>query len=89
MCLLFLGVIRKDKTIRIPSLAVIVLTIGKVFAYEASELIGLFCVFSFLGLDLSLLRLSLFIIGYLINFNSAFNDTALKIYTGILSSSPR
>ena len=58
--LLFMGTLRKDKTIRIASLAVMILTVGKVFLYDASELDGLFRVFSFLGLGMSLLGLSWF-----------------------------
>lgn len=58
--LLFYGTLRGDKMIRIASLAVMILTVGKVFLYDASELEGLFRVFSFFGLGLSLLGLSWF-----------------------------
>ncbi|MES2985246.1 MAG: DUF2339 domain-containing protein [Pseudomonadota bacterium] len=58
--LLFYGTLRADKMIRIASLAVMILTVGKVFLYDASELEGLFRVFSFFGLGLSLLGLSWF-----------------------------
>lgn len=58
--LLIFGTVRKNKMIRIASLSVMVLTIGKVFLYDASELTGLYRVFSFLGLGLSLMILSWF-----------------------------
>jgi len=60
IALLFFGTLRQDKTLRIASLAIMILTVGKVFLYDASELTGLFRVFSFLGLGLSLLALSWF-----------------------------
>ena len=46
--------------IRIASLGILLLTVGKVFLYDASELTGLWRVFSFFGLGLSLLGLSWF-----------------------------
>lgn len=58
--LLLLGTLRKDKLIRVASLLIMILTIGKVFLYDASQLVGVFRVFSFCGLDLSLLGLSWF-----------------------------
>ncbi len=58
LALLFIGVLRKDKIIRIASLIVILLTVGKVFLYDASALTELFRVFSFFGLGISLLSLS-------------------------------
>lgn len=54
------GTLRHDKMIRVASLAVMVLTVGKVFLYDASALAGLFRVFSFFGLGLCLLALSWF-----------------------------
>lgn len=60
IALLLVGTLRKDKMIRIASLVVILLTIGKVFLYDADELTGLYRVFSFLGLGISLLALSYF-----------------------------
>lgn len=60
IALLFFGTLRKDKMIRVASLLVMILTVGKVFLYDASELEGLFRVFSFFGLGLSLLGLSWF-----------------------------
>jgi len=62
--LLVAGTWRHDKLIRFASLAVMVLTVGKVFLYDASELTGLFRVLSFLGLGLSLLGLSWFYTRY-------------------------
>ena len=58
--LLFAAVLRRDMTMRIASLAVLLLTIGKVFLYDASALTGLWRVVSFLGLGLSLIGLSWF-----------------------------
>jgi uncharacterized membrane protein len=60
IALLFFGTLRKDKMIRVASLIIMILTVGKVFLYDASELEGLFRVFSFLGLGLILLGLSWF-----------------------------
>lgn len=60
LALLFFGTLRNIKIMRVASLCLMVLTVGKVFLYDASELTGLFRVFSFLGLGLSLLGLSWF-----------------------------
>lgn len=58
--LLFAGTLKNNSMVRIASLCVMILTVGKVFLYDASELTGLYRVFSFLGLGLSLLALSYF-----------------------------
>lgn len=60
IALLFFGTIKKDRMVRVASLVTMILTVGKVFLYDASELEGLFRVFSFFGLGLSLLGLSWF-----------------------------
>jgi uncharacterized membrane protein len=60
IALLFAGALRKDKLLRYASLALMVLTVGKVFLYDASALTGLWRVISFLGLGVSLLGLSWF-----------------------------
>jgi uncharacterized membrane protein len=60
LALLFLGTLRGDHAIRIASLGVMILTAGKVFLYDASQLEGLMRVLSFLGLGLSLLGISWF-----------------------------
>ncbi len=60
LALLFTGTLRGDYTVRIASLAVMILTAGKVFLYDASQLEGLMRVLSFLGLGLSLLGISWF-----------------------------
>ena len=60
IALLFFGTIKKDKMVRVASLVIMILTVGKVFLYDASELEGLFRVFSFFGLGLSLIGLSWF-----------------------------
>jgi len=65
--LLIFGTLTKDKTIRIASLVFMMFTIGKVFLYDASELTGLFRVFSFLGLGLSLIALSWFYSRFVFN----------------------
>lgn len=58
--LLFFGTLRKDRPMRVASLVLVILTIGKVFLFDAAELEGLYRVFSFMGLGLSLLALSWF-----------------------------
>lgn len=58
--LLFFGTLKQSKALRVASLSFMVLTIGKVFLYDAAELTGLLRVFSFLGLGVSLLGLSWF-----------------------------
>ena len=45
---------------RVASLVVMLLTVGKVFLYDASELTGLWRIVCFLGLGLCLLALSWF-----------------------------
>jgi uncharacterized membrane protein len=60
LVLLFWGTLKQNKMLRIASLAFIMLTISKVFLYDASELTGLLRVFSFLGLGISLMGLSWF-----------------------------
>lgn len=58
--LLLVGVVRKDPPMRVASLVVMMLTVGKVFLFDASNLTGLWRVVSFLGLGFSLLALSWF-----------------------------
>ena len=58
--LLFTGTIKHDKILRYASLCLMILTVGKIFLYDAAELEGLYRVFSFFGLGLSLLGLSWF-----------------------------
>ncbi len=60
LSLLFFGTLKQNKTLRFASLIFVILTISKVFLYDAAELTGLLRVFSFLGLGLSLLGLSWF-----------------------------
>ncbi|MBA4118003.1 MAG: hypothetical protein C0514_03805 [Candidatus Puniceispirillum sp.] len=57
---LLLGMVRKDHDIRIASLPVMLISIGKVFFYDASSLTGLTRALSFLVLGLVLLALSWF-----------------------------
>ncbi len=58
--LLIAGIIKKDKLLRFSSLGVMVITVAKVFLFDAATLEGLYRVLSFLGLGLSLLGLSYF-----------------------------
>jgi uncharacterized membrane protein len=60
VALLMAAVARKDAVMRVASLVVMLLTVGKVFLFDASQLTGLWRVVSFLGLGLSLLGLSWF-----------------------------
>ncbi len=60
LALLFMGTLRNNTAIRVASLVVMILTAGKVFLYDASQLTGLMRVLSFLGLGLSLLGISWF-----------------------------
>ena len=58
--LLVTGVIKELKPLRYLSLAFLLLTVMKVFLYDLSELGGIFRVFSFLGLAVALILVSLF-----------------------------
>lgn len=58
--LLFMGTLKQNKPMRVASLVLMILTVGKVFLYDAGELTGLYRVASFLGLGFSLLGLSWF-----------------------------
>ncbi len=60
ICLLAYGIKRSDRTLRIAALAFLSLTIAKVFLIDASELEGLYRIFSFFGLGVSLIGLSVF-----------------------------
>jgi uncharacterized membrane protein len=56
--LLVAGIASKGKALRYASLAVMLLSVGKVFLYDTSNLSDLYRVFSFLGLGVSLLALA-------------------------------
>ncbi len=58
--LLFQGTLKDRQKLRVAGIGIMFLTVGKVFLYDASELTGLFRVFSFLGLGISLIGLSWF-----------------------------
>lgn len=58
--LLLVGVAKDLKSLRYLSLAFLLLTVAKVFLYDLSELGGIFRVFSFLGLAIALIMVSLF-----------------------------
>jgi uncharacterized membrane protein len=60
LALLFFGTLRGSQMLRFASLAVMLATVSKVFLIDAGNLTGLYRVFSFLGLGLSLLGLSYF-----------------------------
>ncbi len=71
LVLLFLGTLKKDKTLRIASFAFVILSVGKVFLYDAAELAGLLRVLSFFGLGISLLALSWFYTRFVFQTNTA------------------
>ncbi|MBT8475064.1 MAG: DUF2339 domain-containing protein, partial [Alphaproteobacteria bacterium] len=54
-CLLFIGILRVSVPLRYASLAVLMVTVAKVFLFDMSDLTGLFRVASFLGLGLTLI----------------------------------
>ncbi len=60
LALLFYGTLKGSQLLRYASLAVILVTVSKVFLLDAGSLTGLYRVFSFLGLGLSLLAISYF-----------------------------
>lgn len=60
LAMLFLGTLKGGQLFRFASLAVLLLTVSKVFLFDAGSLTGLYRVFSFLGLGLSLLGISYF-----------------------------
>jgi uncharacterized membrane protein len=60
MILLISGVVLDVKPVRYLSLAFLLLTVAKVFLYDLSELGGIFRVFSFLGLAIALILVSVF-----------------------------
>ena len=67
IALLFYGTLKREKLVRVASLGIMILSVGKVFLYDASELEGLFRVFSFLGLGISLIGLSWFYTRFVFN----------------------
>lgn len=60
LAMLTAGIKLKNKTLRMSSLAFIILAVLKVFLFDAAELEGFYRVFSFLGLGISLIGLSYF-----------------------------
>lgn len=58
--LLYYGTLKNNKMIRSASLGIMILTVGKVFLYDASELEGLLRIISFFGLGISLIGISWF-----------------------------
>ncbi|HEV2664022.1 MAG TPA: DUF2339 domain-containing protein, partial [Blastocatellia bacterium] len=62
--LLIAGTIRKEQMIRIASLVVMLIAVGKVFLIDASSLEGLYRVMSFFGLGVTLIALSWFYTRY-------------------------
>jgi uncharacterized membrane protein len=71
LALLFLGTLRGNTAMRVASLAIMILTAGKVFLYDASQLTGLMRVVSFLGLGFSLLGISWFYSRFVFGPNTA------------------
>jgi uncharacterized membrane protein len=57
LVVLLVGIYRQDRAIRSASLVLIIGVVGKVFLWDASGLVGLYRVASFLGLGLSLMAL--------------------------------
>jgi uncharacterized membrane protein len=55
LVLLALGILRNSSVLRYASLAVLGVTVGKVFLYDMADLTGLYRVASFLGLGLVLI----------------------------------
>lgn len=64
--LLGAGMLKDSKALRVGSLLFMLLTVVKVFVFDAGELEGLYRVFSFLGLGLSLIGLSYFYTRFLL-----------------------
>ena len=60
LALVALGIKMKNQLLRVASLAILLITIGKVFLFDASHLDGLYRVASFFGLGISLIALSYF-----------------------------
>ncbi|MGB0086446.1 MAG: DUF2339 domain-containing protein [Rhodomicrobiaceae bacterium] len=60
LTLLFYGTLKGSQLLRYASLTVLLVTVSKVFLLDAGSLTGLYRVFSFLGLGLSLLAISYF-----------------------------
>ena len=60
LVMMFIGAWKERKDFHHAALLVLMMTVGKVFLYDASELEGLYRVFSFLGLGLSLIGISYF-----------------------------
>ncbi|MCH8207617.1 MAG: DUF2339 domain-containing protein [Nitrospinae bacterium] len=79
IALLFVGIVKEDKMLRFPSLALMIITVGKVFLYEASELEGLYRVFSFFGLGLSLIGLSYFYTRFVFAEEKTLDDEQYKL----------
>lgn len=72
--LLAFGIQRQEKPVRLASMGFMVLTVVKVFIFDAAELQGLYRVLSFLGLGLSLMGLSYFYHRYV--FQSAVDRSS-------------
>lgn len=60
LALLILGIGYKNKQLRVASLLILILTISKVFWFDASELTGILRVFSFFGLGVGLIAIGWF-----------------------------
>jgi uncharacterized membrane protein len=73
--LLTLGIKKQNKAARMASLAFVILAVLKVFLFDAAELEGLYRVFSFLGLGVSLIGLSYFYTKFAFGDKHAGKDT--------------
>lgn len=71
--ILLVGILKENKTLRFVSLGLVLITVTKVFLIDASELEGLYRVFSFFGLGVSLIGLSYFYTKFVFNEDSGKN----------------
>lgn len=67
LALLGLGIWHKNKPVRMAAVGFVGLTIFKVFLFDAGELEGLYRIFSFFGLGVSLIGLSYFYTRFVLN----------------------
>jgi uncharacterized membrane protein len=73
--LLVVGVWRQIKSLRWLSLGFLLLTVAKVFLYDLSNVTGVYRIFSFLGLGVSLILVSLFYQRFVFGGRSASGST--------------
>jgi len=76
--LLGLGIWRRNKPVRMAAVGFIGVTIFKVFLFDAGELEGLYRIFSFFGLGVSLIGLSYFYTRFVLNVSDGEQEKAVK-----------